>query len=152
MLTRTLLLLRIKERVKGKRQVKGVVKDKEKVNGQMKDKALVISLRLLGSALTMHVSANASRTTAHFSMYQLASYVKPSAARQDRDLVRPLSDSDLRGLNVAIHREERTKVQAEERASRMPCPRKRVMAKSTCRRCQRLLGVSYQDRVGAVTS
>ena len=109
MLTRTLLLLRIKERVRGKRKVKGVVKDKEKVNCQMKEKALVISLRLLGSALTMHVSASARRTTAHFSMYPLASCVKPSAARQDRDLVRPLSDSDLRGLNVANHKEERTK-------------------------------------------
>ena len=68
----------------------------------------------------MHVSASARRTTAHVSMYPLASYVKPSASRQDRDLVRPLSDSDLRGLNVAIHREERTKVKAEVRASRMP--------------------------------
>ena len=100
----------------------------------------------------MHVSANARRTTAHFSMYPLASYVKPSAARQDMDLVMLLSDSDLRGLNVAIHREELTKVKAQVRASRMPCPRKRVMAKSTCRHCQRLLGVSYQYHVGAVTT
>ena len=154
MLTQTLLLLRIKIKGKGKGQAKGkgVAKDREKENRQTKENALVISLRRPGYVLTMHVSASARRTTAHFSMHPLASCVKPSAARQDRDLVRPLSDSDLRGLNVAIHREERKKVKAEVRASRTPCPRQRVMAKSTCRRCQRLLGVSYQDRVGAATT
>ena len=154
MLIRMLPLLRtkIKEKVRGRRKVKGAVKEREKVNRQTKDKALVKSLRRPGSVLTMHVSANARRTTAHFSMYPLASCVKPSAARQDRDLVRPLSDSDLRGLNVAIHREERTKVKAEVRASRMPCPRKRVRAKSTCRLYQRLSGVNFPGRVGAVTT
>ena len=150
MLIQTLLLLRIKGRVRGRRKVKGVVKEREKVNRQMKDKALVISLRHPGSVLTMHVSANARRTTAHFSMYPLASYVKPSAARQDMDLVRSLSDSDLRGLNVANHKEERTQVKAEVRASRTLCPRKRVRAKSTCRLYQRLSGVKFPGRVGAV--
>ena len=113
---------------------------------------LVTSLRRPGSVFTMHVSANAKRTTAHFSTYPLASCVKPSAVMQDRDLVRPLSDSDLRDLNVVNHKEERTKgkVKAKARASRMPCPRKRVRAKSTCRLYQRLSGVNFPGRVGAV--
>ena len=131
MLIRMLPLLRtkIKEKVRGRRKVKGAVKEREKVNRQTKDKALVKSLRRPGSVLTMHVSANARRTTAHINMYLLANCVKPSAARQDRDLVRPLSDSDLRGLKVANHKEERIKVKAEVRASRMPCPRKTMRAK-----------------------
>jgi hypothetical protein len=122
---------RVKTKGRAKGRQKGKVKRKEKEKRQMNGKELDTSRRHQGYVSPLPDLGNVTRMDAHFSMYLEDNCVKPSEVMQDRYLRKLQLDSSQRAQSVGHHKERKGKGKEKVKANQMPCPRKRMMAKST---------------------